>query len=62
MKFREIILRLFNWQVGDVDKMDCAFSESDMPALVHLKQENRELKERSVFSLFFKSCASFYFI
>ncbi|KAJ6676445.1 PROTEIN MICRORCHIDIA 7 [Salix viminalis] len=33
-------------KVGDVDKMDCAFSESDMTALVHLKQENRGLKER----------------
>ncbi|KAF9668063.1 hypothetical protein SADUNF_Sadunf15G0088300 [Salix dunnii] len=33
-------------KVGNVDKMDCAFSESDMPALVRLKQENRELKER----------------
>lgn len=39
--------------MGDVDKMDCAFSESDVLALVHLKQENRELKERSVFSLCF---------
>lgn len=53
LKLIEIILRLFNWQVGDVDKMDCAFSESDVLALVHLKQENRELKERLVFSLCF---------
>ncbi|KAJ6970814.1 hypothetical protein D5086_028556 [Populus alba] len=33
-------------KVGDVDKIDCAFSESEVLALVHLKQENRELKER----------------
>ncbi|CAK7336772.1 unnamed protein product [Dovyalis caffra] len=33
-------------KAGDVDKRDHALSESGMHALVHLKQENQELKER----------------
>ncbi|XP_034908942.1 protein MICRORCHIDIA 7 isoform X1 [Populus alba] len=33
-------------KVGDVDKRDHALPESDMHVLAHLKQENRELKER----------------
>lgn len=36
--------------MGDVDKRDHALPESDMHVLAHLKQENRELKERLVFS------------
>lgn len=36
--------------MGDVDKRDHALPESDMHVLAYLKQENRELKERLIFS------------